>query len=199
MERFWQQNNTESERIAGKIAKNIPSEFHSKYPCMRMSIKRWITFALSMNRIGLLIRQSASFSARPWQIDPKTLADFVRPSQTAGKATVESTNDPIPVHSTLSPSTSTDAARKASKFYLEIYGCQMNTNDAEIVNRLMVDAGFERTLQFDQADAVLLLTCAIRESAEAKIWHRLGKSTDIQSIRIFLLLLHFSDCQVMTL
>lgn len=50
----------------------------------------------------------------------------------------------------------------------------MNFNDSEIVLSILREAGgYERTLHVDDADVVLLMTCAIRENAETKIWNRL--------------------------
>jgi len=49
----------------------------------------------------------------------------------------------------------------------------MNFSDTEIVNSVLLGAGFEQTSQVDDADVVLLNTCAIRDNAESKIWLRL--------------------------
>ena len=59
------------------------------------------------------------------------------------------------------------------RVYLETYGCQMNVADSEVVRALLETAGFERAGAIDEADVVLLNTCAIREGAEHKIWQRL--------------------------
>lgn len=59
------------------------------------------------------------------------------------------------------------------KVYFDVYGCQMNVNDTEIIWSILKQNGFLKTDQLTDADVVLLVTCAIRESAEAKIWHRL--------------------------
>ena len=60
------------------------------------------------------------------------------------------------------------------KFYIETYGCQMNVADSEIVSRLLIDDGHQQTDTCEDADLILTNTCAIRENAEAKIWHRLA-------------------------
>ncbi|KAI7864767.1 tRNA-I(6)A37 thiotransferase enzyme MiaB [Spinellus fusiger] len=62
---------------------------------------------------------------------------------------------------------------RGRKFYIEVYGCQMNVNDTEILNAIMTKAGYVRTLTKDNAEVVFLVTCAIRENAEVKIWERL--------------------------
>ena len=59
------------------------------------------------------------------------------------------------------------------RVYLETYGCQMNVADTEVIRSLLDTAGFERAGTIDEADVVLLNTCAIREGAEHKIWQRL--------------------------
>ena len=60
------------------------------------------------------------------------------------------------------------------RVYFEAYGCQMNTSDTEIVWALMKQAGYERTDTADDADVVFLVTCAVRDNAEKKIWARLS-------------------------
>ena len=59
------------------------------------------------------------------------------------------------------------------KLYIETYGCQMNVADSEVVASVMQMAGYETTESFDEADAVFLNTCSVRDNAEQKIYHRL--------------------------
>jgi len=66
------------------------------------------------------------------------------------------------------------------KFYIETYGCQMNLSDSEIVRSILLDAGHRTCPEHKDADVILTNTCAIRENAEAKVWHRLKY---FQSIR----------------
>ncbi|KAJ2885899.1 hypothetical protein H4R27_001034 [Coemansia aciculifera] len=58
-------------------------------------------------------------------------------------------------------------------YYVEVYGCQMNVSDTEILMSVLNKAGYQRTMQLEDADVVFLMTCAIREKAEDKIWNRL--------------------------
>jgi len=58
--------------------------------------------------------------------------------------------------------------------YIETYGCQMNVNDSEIVASVLKDSGYGLTRNEDEADVVLLNTCAIRENAEQKVRTRIG-------------------------
>ncbi|XP_022190813.2 mitochondrial tRNA methylthiotransferase CDK5RAP1 [Nilaparvata lugens] len=60
------------------------------------------------------------------------------------------------------------------KVYFEVYGCQMNVNDTDIVWSILKAAGFEKTKSISEADVILLMTCAIREGAENRIWGRLA-------------------------
>lgn len=59
------------------------------------------------------------------------------------------------------------------KLYIETYGCQMNVADSEVVASVMQMAGYEICEKEDEADAVFMNTCSIRENAENKIYNRL--------------------------
>ena len=63
--------------------------------------------------------------------------------------------------------------RNMKKLYIETYGCQMNVADSEVVASVMQMAGYETTETIDEADAVFLNTCSVRDNAEQKIFHRL--------------------------
>ena len=60
------------------------------------------------------------------------------------------------------------------KFAIQTYGCQMNVADSELVEGILTKLGLEKTSNFDEADAIFLNTCAIRENAETKVHSRLG-------------------------
>lgn len=49
------------------------------------------------------------------------------------------------------------------KVYFDVYGCQMNLNDTEIVWSILKNEGFEKTEIEDEADIFLVMTCSIRE------------------------------------
>lgn len=59
------------------------------------------------------------------------------------------------------------------KLYIETYGCQMNVADSEVVASIMKMAGYEICDIEEDADAIFLNTCSIRENAENKIYNRL--------------------------
>ena len=89
--------------------------------------------------------------------------------------------DLVPVQQTIPILEDIDAARVVDTestghqaVYLETYGCQMNVSDSEIVASVLQGAGFGLTRDPEQADVVLLNTCAIRENAEQRVRHRLA-------------------------
>ncbi len=57
--------------------------------------------------------------------------------------------------------------------FIETYGCQMNVADSEVVASIMEMAGYAMTDNIEDADAILLNTCSIRDNAEQKIVSRL--------------------------
>ena len=59
------------------------------------------------------------------------------------------------------------------KLLIETYGCQMNVADSEVVASIMQMAGYEVTESMDDANAVFLNTCSVRDNAEQKILSRL--------------------------
>lgn len=65
------------------------------------------------------------------------------------------------------------ATTGTKKLFIETYGCQMNVADSEVIASIMKMAGYEVTEQLDEADAVFLNTCSVRDNAEQKIYNRL--------------------------
>ena len=63
---------------------------------------------------------------------------------------------------------------KIKSYALETYGCQMNVADSELVDGILKDIGLKKTEDLNNADAIFVNTCAIRENAEKKIHSRLG-------------------------
>ena len=59
------------------------------------------------------------------------------------------------------------------KLFIETYGCQMNVADSEVIASIMQMAGYGMTESMDEADAVFMNTCSIRDNAEQKILNRL--------------------------
>ncbi len=59
--------------------------------------------------------------------------------------------------------------------YIETYGCQMNVADTEMITGSLAAHGYGRVDRPDDADVILLNTCAIRDHAEARVLGRLGE------------------------
>ncbi|HMU69923.1 MAG TPA: tRNA (N6-isopentenyl adenosine(37)-C2)-methylthiotransferase MiaB, partial [Chitinophagales bacterium] len=64
-------------------------------------------------------------------------------------------------------------AATGKRFYIESYGCQMNFSDSEIVASILHQHGFGLTNDYNDADLILLNTCAIRDNAEQRVRNRL--------------------------
>ena len=60
-------------------------------------------------------------------------------------------------------------------FFLKTYGCQMNEHDSENIEALLVELGFNKVDDYEEADLVLLNTCSIRENAHNKAFGMLGR------------------------
>ena len=59
------------------------------------------------------------------------------------------------------------------KLLIETYGCQMNVADSEVIASILKMAGYDPWEDLDEADAILLNTCSVRQNAENKIINRL--------------------------
>jgi tRNA-2-methylthio-N6-dimethylallyladenosine synthase len=75
------------------------------------------------------------------------------------------------------------AAFNGKYYYIESYGCQMNFSDSEIVASILQGDGYAITNNFEQADLILLNTCAIREKAEDRIRARLRTLSTVKKKR----------------
>ena len=61
----------------------------------------------------------------------------------------------------------------SKKLFIETYGCQMNVADSEVIASVMQMAGYDLADTLEEADAVFMNTCSIRDNAEQKIFNRL--------------------------
>jgi len=59
-------------------------------------------------------------------------------------------------------------------YYVKTFGCQMNAHDTEVITGILNLLGYESTEDTEQADVILLNTCAVRENAENKVFGELG-------------------------
>ncbi len=67
----------------------------------------------------------------------------------------------------------TDSKSANKKLFIETYGCQMNVADSEVVAAVMETIGYHMTENEDDADAILVNTCSVRDNAEVRVLGRL--------------------------
>ncbi|XP_043653594.1 CDK5RAP1-like protein [Drosophila teissieri] len=78
-----------------------------------------------------------------------------------------------PVDTSVPYLNSIDFNGNGRKVHFEVYGCQMNTNDTEVVFSILQENGYLRCHEPEEADVIMLVTCAVRDGAEQRIWNRL--------------------------
>lgn len=61
------------------------------------------------------------------------------------------------------------------KYYVKTYGCQMNEHDGENIKAILEDMSYTETDKYEDADIILLNTCAIRENAHNKVFGMIGR------------------------
>ena len=61
------------------------------------------------------------------------------------------------------------------KAFIGVYGCQMNISDAERMEGQLKTIGYERVEEMEGADLILLNTCCVRETAEDKVYGKIGE------------------------
>jgi tRNA-2-methylthio-N6-dimethylallyladenosine synthase len=64
------------------------------------------------------------------------------------------------------------SAKAERRLYVETYGCQMNVADSELIVGSLARSGYTRVAEAEEADVILLNTCAIRENAEQRVAQR---------------------------
>jgi tRNA-2-methylthio-N6-dimethylallyladenosine synthase len=60
-------------------------------------------------------------------------------------------------------------AADAPRVFVETYGCQMNVADTELIGGVLADAGYAPASRADDADVIIVNTCAVREKAEERV------------------------------
>src|SRR5699024_3861507 len=63
---------------------------------------------------------------------------------------------------------------KGKTFLIKTYGCQMNAHDTEVMAGILSALGYQATEEINEADVILINTCAIRENAENKVFSEIG-------------------------
>ncbi len=66
-------------------------------------------------------------------------------------------------------------SRPRKRAYVETYGCQMNISDGELMQGVLAEQGYEIASTPEDADVILVNTCAIREHAEKRVLGRVGQ------------------------
>ena len=66
------------------------------------------------------------------------------------------------------------------KYFIKTYGCQMNEHDSENIKALLEEMSFKETFDMEDADLILLNTCAIRENAHNKVFGMIGRIKTIK-------------------
>ena len=64
---------------------------------------------------------------------------------------------------------------KGKKYFIKTYGCQMNEHDSEMISAILEDLMYQKTDDYEDADLIILNTCAIRENAHNKTFGFLGR------------------------
>lgn len=61
------------------------------------------------------------------------------------------------------------------KYLIKTYGCQMNERDSENISAILENMGYKKAIDYNEADLIILNTCAIRENAHNKVFGMLGR------------------------
>lgn len=72
---------------------------------------------------------------------------------------------------------------RKKKAFIGVYGCQMNISDAERMEGQLAALGYKRTENMADADLILLNTCCVRETAEDKVYGKIGEIKHIKRTR----------------
>ena len=72
---------------------------------------------------------------------------------------------------------------KEKKYYIKTYGCQMNVHDSEEIKAMLENLGFIGTEVMNEADIIILNTCAVRENAHDKVFGFLGRCKHLKKFK----------------
>jgi tRNA-2-methylthio-N6-dimethylallyladenosine synthase len=68
----------------------------------------------------------------------------------------------------------------APRVYVETYGCQMNVADSDLIGSVLAEAGYATAGRADEADVIIVNTCAIREKAEERV---IARASELGAIK----------------
>lgn len=128
------------------------------------------------------IKQVSAADRKSGQEKPlheKTSADFAQYFQTTykppnmNKARKRFRED-IEVHYNFDIPEDMKAIGEGKKYLIQTYGCQMNEHDTEVMAGILTEMGYDATVEANDADLILLNTCAIRENAENRVFGEIG-------------------------
>ena len=71
---------------------------------------------------------------------------------------------------------------KGRTFLIKTYGCQMNAHDTEVMAGILQALDYQATDDINEADVILINTCAIRENAENKVFSEIGNLKHLKKI-----------------
>src|SRR5699024_4240606 len=109
----------------------------------------------------------------------KTSADFAKYFETTYeppdiKKARKRGRDKIEVHYDFNIPEDMRSIGKGKHFLIRTYGCQMNEHDTEVMAGILTEMGYTATNNTEEAEIILLNTCAIRENAENKVFGEIG-------------------------
>lgn len=70
--------------------------------------------------------------------------------------------------------------KKLGSFWIETYGCEMNVAESNALDSILKREGFTLAEKEEDADFIIVNTCSVRESAENRVWGRLGRLTHLK-------------------
>jgi len=85
------------------------------------------------------------------------------------------------------------------KVYIETYGCQMNEYDSELVRSILGKTGYAMTREEGDAQVILVNTCAVRENAHSRIYHRLQQLKALKAKRPYPVTVGILGCMAQNL
>lgn len=150
----------------GKSTNNPIINYTTVMATSFLAKSRHLSFNLNASRNFLNLRHSVRHSTLPDKLQ-KTVANGpgLKEFLIAGKNISNAALD----HNSIPYLVSSQYDGNGRKVFFEIYGCQMNSNDAEVVYAVLKSSGYVKVDSIDEADVVLLVTCSIRDRAETKV------------------------------